>query len=82
MSVTYQEEDFVVRAVGCEKDINRECEREMDPWYFRWRELYGSSTKKAADPASPANANGNGAKKAPPRENANAPPGGAGGPMA
>lgn len=41
--VTYQEDDFVVRAVGCERDLeHRNCEREMDPWWKRWKQLYGS----------------------------------------
>ena len=40
--VTYQDGDFVVRAVSCERDVGRECEREMDPWFNRWKSLYGS----------------------------------------
>ena len=41
--VTYQENDFVVRAVGCERDLeHRNCEKEMDPWFNRWNAIYGS----------------------------------------
>ena len=36
LKVTYQDNDFVVRAVGCERDSNRNCDREMDPWYHQW----------------------------------------------
>ena len=35
--VMYREEDFVVRAVGCEKDQNRHCDKEIDPMYNLWR---------------------------------------------
>lgn len=35
--VTYKEGDFVVRAVGCERDLARNCESEMDPWYQQWK---------------------------------------------
>jgi mannan polymerase II complex MNN11 subunit len=41
--MTYQNNDFVVRAVGCEKDANRHCEDEMAPWFQRWQEQYGSA---------------------------------------
>ncbi|MCJ1408047.1 hypothetical protein MMC19_002120 [Ptychographa xylographoides] len=35
--VTYLDGDFVVRAVGCERDPNRNCYEEMDPWYQQWK---------------------------------------------
>ncbi len=35
--VTYEEGDFVARAVGCERDAVRNCETEMDPWYRQWK---------------------------------------------
>ena len=39
--VLYQEEDFVARAVGCEKDQNRHCDREIDPLYHQWKNSLG-----------------------------------------
>lgn len=33
----YQGNDFVVRTVGCEKDENRDCDKELDPWYQQWK---------------------------------------------
>ena len=35
--VMYQGNDFVVRPVGCEKDMNRHCDKELDPWYQQWK---------------------------------------------
>jgi len=35
--VTDREGDFVVRAVGCELDKNRDCAKEMDPWFQQWK---------------------------------------------
>lgn len=35
--VTYMEGDFVVRAVGCERDKSRNCENEMDLWFKQWK---------------------------------------------
>ena len=35
--VMCQEGDFVVRLVGCDRDENRNCGREMDPWYQTWK---------------------------------------------
>ncbi|MCJ1280790.1 hypothetical protein MMC26_000107 [Xylographa opegraphella] len=35
--VTYQEGDYVVRAVGCELDKSRDCAKEMDPWFQQWK---------------------------------------------
>jgi mannan polymerase II complex MNN11 subunit len=34
---TYKPNDFLVRPVGCEKDGQRNCERELDVWYKSWR---------------------------------------------
>jgi len=31
------EGDFVVRAVGCERDKSRNCENEMDLWFKQWK---------------------------------------------
>ncbi|MCJ1236642.1 hypothetical protein MMC14_004624 [Varicellaria rhodocarpa] len=42
--VMYQDGDFIVRAVGCEKDNNRHCDREMDPWYHRWKNELDTKT--------------------------------------
>ncbi|MCJ1311633.1 hypothetical protein MMC25_005306 [Agyrium rufum] len=42
--VTYEKDDFIVRAVGCESDANRHCEQEMDPWYNQWLNQYGQVT--------------------------------------
>lgn len=39
-ATTIKEGDFVARAVGCEKDMNRVCEDEMLPWYNKWRSEY------------------------------------------
>ena len=39
--VTYKEGDFVVRAVGCERDRQRNCEAEMDPWWLQWKSDVG-----------------------------------------
>lgn len=33
----YKDNDFVVRMVGCELDIERNCEKEMDPYYHQWK---------------------------------------------
>ena len=35
--VTYKDGDFVVRAVGCERDRTRRCEEEMEPWFQQWK---------------------------------------------
>ncbi len=36
-SVEYTDGDFVVRAVGCEKDDGRKCEDEITPYYRKWK---------------------------------------------
>lgn len=33
----YQDGDFVVRFAGCELDASRDCEREMEGYYEKWR---------------------------------------------
>lgn len=35
----YGDDDFVVRFVGCELDKDRNCEREMDHYYRKWKQL-------------------------------------------
>jgi mannan polymerase II complex MNN11 subunit len=42
-AVTYQDGDFVVRAVGCERDQNRKCEGEMKPWFLKWKSQFGQA---------------------------------------
>ena len=42
--VTFQENDFIARAVACEKDANRNCQAEMDPWYHKWKSQYGTTS--------------------------------------
>lgn len=39
----YQENDFIVRLVGCELDSQRNCEKEMDPFYQQWKKADGGS---------------------------------------
>lgn len=39
----YREEDFVVRFIGCELDSNRNCEKEMDPFYQQWKKAISAS---------------------------------------
>lgn len=39
----YKEEDFVVRFIGCELDPNRNCEKEMDPFYQQWKKAVSGS---------------------------------------
>ena len=46
-AVTYQEEDFIARAVGCEKDTNRNCEDELDLWYDKWKKSWGKPVSLA-----------------------------------
>ena len=41
--VTFQEDDFIARAVGCEKDAGRSCEGELELWYEKWRKQYGKA---------------------------------------
>jgi mannan polymerase II complex MNN11 subunit len=41
-AVTIKDGDFIGRAVACEKDMNRNCETEMDPWYNKWKSEYGT----------------------------------------
>ena len=43
-AVTFQEDDFIARAVGCERDQLRNCEDELDLWYEKWKKQYGTST--------------------------------------
>lgn len=33
---TYKDGDLVIRFFGCDTDPNRNCEREMDPYYKLW----------------------------------------------
>lgn len=35
----YADDDFVIRLVGCELDKDRNCEREMEPHYRKWKQL-------------------------------------------
>ena len=35
--VMYKEGDFIVRFPNCELDANRDCEREIEPYYNQWR---------------------------------------------
>ena len=46
-TVTYREGDFIVRAVGCERDIGRDCEEEMKPWYDNWSLKHGQTSTSA-----------------------------------
>lgn len=39
----YKEDDFVVRFIGCELDSNRNCEKEMDPFYEQWKKTVSGS---------------------------------------
>lgn len=39
----YQEDDFIVRLVGCELDSQRNCEKEMDPFYQQWKKAVTGS---------------------------------------
>ena len=39
----YQENDFIVRLVGCELDSQRDCEKEMDPFYQQWKKAVAGS---------------------------------------
>lgn len=39
----YKEDDFVVRFIGCELDSNRNCEKEMDPFYEQWKKAVSGS---------------------------------------
>ena len=34
----YKDGDFIVRAPGCEKDSNRDCVKEIEPFYVKWKE--------------------------------------------
>ncbi|MCJ1334348.1 hypothetical protein MMC10_011057 [Thelotrema lepadinum] len=38
---TIQDGDFVARAVECEKNANRDCEKEMEAWYLKWKADFG-----------------------------------------
>ena len=35
----YREGDFIVRLVGCELDVTRNCEREFEKYYAEWKAL-------------------------------------------
>lgn len=35
--VMYKDEDFIVSFPACELDPNRNCEKEMEPYYTRWK---------------------------------------------
>lgn len=39
----FKDDDFVVRFVNCELDNNRNCEKEMEPYYNQWKAKWGSS---------------------------------------
>lgn len=41
--VMYKEGEFVTRLVGCELDQNRDCEKEFEPFYEKWRRSVGLS---------------------------------------
>lgn len=36
----YQDDDFLVRFVGCEVDASRNCEQEMEGYYRKWKEAW------------------------------------------
>ena len=40
----YGDNDFIIRLVACELDANRDCEREMDTQYQKWKKLVSKST--------------------------------------
>ena len=42
-SDVYQDEDFLVRFAGCELDVNRNCEKEMDGFYEKWKAAWRKS---------------------------------------
>ncbi|KAL3422419.1 galactosyl transferase GMA12/MNN10 family protein [Phlyctema vagabunda] len=39
---TYKDGDFVVRFAGCEKDANRDCMAEADPFSKQWRTIFNA----------------------------------------
>lgn len=39
----YQDDDFLVRFVGCEVDASRSCEKEMEGYYKKWKEAWRKS---------------------------------------
>lgn len=39
-SYVYQDDDFLVRFVGCEVDASRSCEQEMEGYYKKWKEAW------------------------------------------
>ncbi|TKA69873.1 hypothetical protein B0A49_05552 [Cryomyces minteri] len=43
---TYHEGDFVANFHGCDRDGNRNCEKEMAPLMTRWREIRDSGTRR------------------------------------
>ncbi|KAI9862583.1 MAG: hypothetical protein M1830_006174, partial [Pleopsidium flavum] len=34
----FEEEDFVIRFAGCETNATRSCEKEMEPYYYKWKQ--------------------------------------------
>ncbi|KAL9601969.1 MAG: hypothetical protein Q9219_002193 [cf. Caloplaca sp. 3 TL-2023] len=40
-NVMHKDGDFVVRLVGCELDQNRNCEKEFEPYYEKWKHGVG-----------------------------------------
>ncbi|KAL8939957.1 MAG: hypothetical protein Q9216_003063 [Gyalolechia sp. 2 TL-2023] len=41
--VMYKDGDFVARFVGCEAEQNRDCEKEFEPYYEKWKRSVGNS---------------------------------------
>jgi len=33
----FEEDDFVIRFAGCELNTTRNCEKEMEPYYNKWK---------------------------------------------
>ncbi|KAJ9222184.1 CAZyme family GT34 [Paecilomyces variotii] len=34
---TYKEGDFLIRAMGCDTEVKRNCEQELEPYYSQWQ---------------------------------------------
>ncbi len=39
----YKEGDFIVRLVGCELDVARNCEKEFEQYFSEWKALIAKS---------------------------------------
>lgn len=42
-SHVYQDDDFLVRFAGCEVDASRDCEKEMEGYYKKWKAAWRQS---------------------------------------